>query len=459
MPRLIWFRNDLRVLDNPALQEASRLTDDGLIGVFILNPGQWKQHGWGSARVSFILEHLRTLQHDLEQHGIPLLLRTADMGSDVPATLLELMNEHGCTHLHAGVEFGVDESKRDHAVAELMRNNGLQAHIHHDQTVVPCIDFRTESGNPYRVYTPFRKKWEAAFLSRDFTPQPVKRHEAIRSVPSDPVPESLDGFQPWDGLAMWTAGTTAARQRLDSFLDGPVDTYHTDRDRPDLDGTSTLSPWLAVGSISPVTCLRPLVERHGHDPREWPQGPRTWLSELAWRDFYRHVMWNFPDVSKHKPMKDWTEHVQWQMVENEFTAWCTGMTGIDIIDAAMRQLLSTGWMHNRMRMVTAMFLTKNLLIDWRRGEAFFAEHLVDYDFASNNGGWQWAASTGTDAAPYFRIFNPDRQAEVFDPNGEYCAQWLVDRPPCSPIVDLKASRQQAIAVFKQARERSQSSAH
>jgi deoxyribodipyrimidine photo-lyase len=457
MPRLIWFRNDLRVLDNSTVQEATRHSNDGIIGVFLLSPRQWKQHGWGPARVSFILEHLRLLSNDLHALGIPLLMRTIESHEDAPDTVLAVMREHHCQHVHAGIEFGLDEHRRDLAAARRLQSEGMELHLHHDQTVMPCTDFRTGSGNPYRVYTPFRKKWEAAFESIDFTAQPTRPCEPVRGVHSDVIPDAIDSFDRWDGLAMWSAGTAAAQVRLDHFLDGPIDSYHRDRDRPDLDGTSTLSPWLAVGSISPATCIRPLVERHGHEPGTWPAGPRTWLGELAWRDFYRHVMSNFPEVSMHKPMKSWTEHVPWQMVDSRYEAWCTGTTGIDIVDAAMRQLLATGWMHNRMRMVTAMFLTKNLLVDWRRGEAFFARHLIDYDFASNNGGWQWAASTGTDAAPYFRIFNPDRQAEVFDPNGEYRAHWLVDRPSCNPIVELKASRAQAIAAFKQARELDQPS--
>ena len=452
MPKLVWFRSDLRTADNAALDAARAHADDTVIGVFMLCPSQWKQHGWGSPKAYFTLEHIRLLRRDLERIGIALLIPTVKRYSDMSAVIMDLIEQHECTELHANTEYGYDEHTRDIAVTSLIRSNGLSVHIHHDQTTIPCNDFRTGSGNPYRVFTPFRKKWEQAFVEHTLPATSATAARQRLSLDSGSLPNTLDGFEPWTSECGWTPGTEAAMERLNTFLDGPINTYHHDRDRPDLDGTSSLSPWLAVGAISPRACLRPLLDRHGPDPRTWPAGPRTWQGELVWRDFYRHVMWNYPDVSKHNPMKPWTEHVPWQHNKAHFAAWCEGRTGIDFVDAAMRQLLATGWMHNRMRMITAMFLTKNLLIDWRRGEAFFAEHLIDYDFASNNGGWQWAASTGTDAAPYFRIFNPDRQAESFDPKHEYRDRWNAHRPLTDPIVDLVSTRKHAIAAFKSARD-------
>jgi deoxyribodipyrimidine photo-lyase len=452
MPRLVWFRNDLRTLENPALDAAAMSTEASVLGVCFLSPTQWKLHGWGTPRVSFMLEHLRLVRRELEHMGIPLLIQTVESYSDIPTAILDLMKIHGCTKLDANIEYGLDEQRRDAAVLHTLRSSNMELTLHEDQTIIPCNDFRTGGKNPYRVYTPFRKKWEQLFAEQPLPARAPKSPKRRLSLESGSIPNTIAGFEPWPQQTMWTPGTDAALHRLSSFLDGPVDMYHRNRDRPDLEGTSSLSPWLAVGAISPMSCMRPLVARHGPDPRTWPEGPRTWQSELVWRDFYRHVMWNYPAVSMHKPMKSWTENVAWQHNKGHFAAWCEGRTGVDFVDAAMRQLQATGWMHNRMRMITAMFLTKNLLIDWRRGEEFFAQHLIDYDFASNNGGWQWAASTGTDAAPYFRIFNPERQAEIFDPDGTYRTRWLIDRPPCEAIVDLKASRANAIATFKQARE-------
>ena len=250
------------------------------------------------------------------------------------------------------------------------------------------------------------------------------------------------------------AGEAEPHRRLEAFLDGPVERYHDDRDPPSLDGTSTISPWLACGSISPRRILTLLTQRFGPDPVAWAEGPSTWLSELIWREFYRHVMDGIPKLSMDRPLHGWTDRVRWRDDEAGFTAWCDGRTGIAIVDAGMRQLAETGWMHNRVRMITATFLAKHLLIDWRRGERFFMRQLVDGDFPSNNGGWQWAASTGTDAAPYFRIFNPDRQAERFDAAGTYIRRWVpeYDGPASmTPIVDLKEARVRAIETFKAAK--------
>jgi deoxyribodipyrimidine photo-lyase len=286
------------------------------------------------------------------------------------------------------------------------------------------------------------------------------------------IPETLagTGLDPGDEPSeLFPAGERAARERLDRFIEERAPSYHRDRDVASEDATSRLSPYLAVGAISIRRCLGAALAANGGRLRGGSKGIDAWIKELAWREFYRHVLVGFPRVSKHRAFRLETEALAWRDDDEGFEAWCAGRTGVPIVDAGIRQLLATGWMHNRLRMVTAMFLTKNLLIDWRRGERFFNRHLIDADLASNNGGWQWSASTGTDAAPYFRIFNPWTQAKRYDPDGRFIRRWveeLADVPldalhdperlrgqlgasgyP-SPIVDVAASRGRAIAAFR-----------
>ncbi|HCL4097052.1 TPA: deoxyribodipyrimidine photo-lyase, partial [Pseudomonas aeruginosa] len=275
--------------------------------------------------------------------------------------------------------------------------------------------------------------------------------------------------RPADSLRrLWPAGEEVAQERLRDFADQHLADYHERRDFPALPGTSQLSPYLAAGVLSPRQCLDAALVANRGEFSGGQQGAATWINELLWREFYKHILVGYPRVSRHRPFREETEALRWRQAPAELEAWQQGRTGIPIIDAAMRQLLATGWMHNRLRMVVAMFLSKNLLIDWREGERWFMRHLIDGDLAANNGGWQWSASTGTDAVPYFRLFNPLSQSERFDPRGEFIRHWLpelaglerkaihdpsslglfagVDYP--RPMVDLKASRERALAAFR-----------
>ncbi|HET8790953.1 MAG TPA: FAD-binding domain-containing protein, partial [Modicisalibacter sp.] len=265
----------------------------------------------------------------------------------------------------------------------------------------------------------------------------------------------------------WPAGQDAAADRLERFLRYRGRHYRQQRDFPAIRGTSELSPYLALGMISHRQCLQAAMSDNDGHLADGDIGLTTWVNELIWREFYQHIAFGFPKVCRHRPFQQPTEGLAWRDDEAGFAAWCEGRTGYPIVDAAMRQLVQTGWMHNRLRMVTAMFLSKHLLVDWRRGEAFFMQHLIDGEFAANNGGWQWAASTGTDAAPYFRIFNPTTQSQRFDPQGDFIAEFIpelaeiapkarhapsgelletLDYP--SPIVDHKAARARALDAFK-----------
>ncbi len=452
MKDMIWFRGDLRIHDHPALEAACR-GNTPPHAVFVLTPETWLEHGWGPPKVAYLLTSLRALADELARLGITLHLLEAGSFERSVGLIGELAERLGIETVHAGLEYGVDERDRDRQLAEALTQAGRRLQLHHTQTILPVEEIASGSGTPYRVFTPFRKAWESTWFaegrSATGAPDPV----GPATTPTE-IPDRIDGFEDWAGLGQWEAGTEAGLQRLEDFIDRALDDYDTARDLPDREGTSSLSPWLAIGSISPGMCLEALIRRLGPELARWPKGARSWQGELVWREFYRHVLACFPELSRNRPMQAWTASVAWRDAPGDLEAWRRGETGIEIVDAAMHQLAETGWMHNRCRMIVAMFLTKNLLIDWRHGERHFSTHLVDYDFASNNGGWQWAASTGTDAAPYFRIFNPDTQAERFDPDGAYRRRWLDPAAGLmrDPIVDLKSSRLRAIEVFKQAKD-------
>ncbi len=437
MTQVVWFRHDLRVIDQPALEGA--LAGEGSVcAVAQCTPEIWQQQNWGDTRVQWFVDTLKALERDLEHLGIPLTVVHLHEGDCPAESVARFAARVDATDVWFGTEVGFDEQRRDAKVIKMLSKQGCLAHQVVTQTILPLTNLKTQSGTAFRVYTPFRRAWDAEFeqCGAHCTPSASMARTSLSTVQRD----------------TWTPGTNAGLARLEHFLANGVLDYKTDRDRPDMDGTSSVSPWLAVGALSPWTCIRPLIDRYGLCAEQWPEGPRTWRNELVWREFYRYVMANNPEVSRGRPLQAWTQHVPWESEGDAFEAWCAGETGIDIVDAGMTQLNETGWMHNRVRMITAMFLVKNLLVDWRLGEAYFASRLIDYDFASNNGGWQWCASTGTDAAPYFRIMNPDSQAARWDPDGMYRARWLGHRPRPEPIVDLKSSRQQAIEVFRHAKD-------
>lgn len=307
-------------------------------------------------------------------------------------------------------------------------------------------------------------------------PQPFLQPEAQSSVQNAeqftaeiPTLEELTGNTiPIEKQALWPVGESYAQDMLNNFIQDHIQDYHLKRDFPASKGSSLLSPYLNSGLLSIRQCLAALFKTNNAQFHIYHQGQETWLNELIWREFYQHILYSFPRLSRYQPFKLNTQHIPWRHADLDFEAWKLGQTGIPIVDAGMRQLLATGWMHNRVRMITAMFLTKNLLIDWRQGEQWFMQNLIDGDLAANNGGWQWCASTGTDAVPYFRIFNPISQSEKFDPNGDYIRQWLpelahlnaktIHQPYAKnphialkypqPIVDLKQSRLRTIDIFK-----------
>lgn len=472
MRALVWFRSDLRVDDNPALHGAVRTADRGVIAVYAICPKQWIEHDWGSAKVEFVLRSLRSLSDRLERLNMPLLILNLAAFDEVPRALLKLAQRHRCDALFFNREHEVNEGRRDEAVAQTFAEADLAVRQFDDQTIIAPGTLRTSQGRFYTVFTPFKRAWCAHFEEHgggDVLPPPRRQPELV--CKPDPIPAVIRGFDASNVHAeLWPSNETHAARRLSTFIEQRVTAYKGRRDFPAADATSRLSPYLATGVISPRRCVYEALDANRGRISAGKPGPTTWINELIWREFYRHVLVAFPRVSMGQAFKPETEAVPWRYDENDFSAWCAGRTGVPIVDAGMRQLAQTGWMHNRLRMIVAMFLTKDLLIDWRWGERHFMRHLVDADLASNNGGWQWAASTGTDAVPYFRIFNPYTQGRRFDPDGTFIRQYVPElrdldpraihdpaaltqathsaRDYPAPICDHGVARQRALEAFK-----------
>lgn len=469
MRSLIWFRRDLRIDDNTALYEATRHADDGVVGLFLITAKQWQEHDDANEKVRFLIENVRDLSEQLAKLNIPLLVKTCDDFQSVPSCVSKLACETGCDTVFINREYEVNESNRDDRVSVACDQAGVALRRFHDRTIVPPKAISTKEGKFYSVFTPYRRVWDNT--SREtfqISPRPLP--QPVIPIDRDPVPDSMPGFDFSNARPdLWPPGEEEAQRRLEAFSN-IISSYNVERDIPSIRGTSLLSPYLNIGAISARQCFSKadqILETSGGEN----EGAKTWISELTWRDFYNHVMVACPRVSKHQPFKPKTNQIPWRTDEADFDAWKSGMTGYPIVDAGMRQLNQTGWMHNRLRMVTAMFLTKNLLIDWRWGERYFMSRLVDGDLSANNGGWQWSASTGTDSVPYFRIFNPFSQSKRFDPDGLFIkkmcpelkqvpAKSLHDPVKLSQsistlgidypnfIVDYKAGRERALSAFK-----------
>lgn len=461
MSQLVWFRTDLRTHDHPALHAAAE--QGQVVAVFLLSPAQWQEHDEAAVKVDFWLRNLAKLRETLKTLGIPLLIRRAERWEQAPQVLLDLAREQGLEHLHFNDEYGVNEAARDDAVAEAFEQAGLAAHRYLDQTLLAPGTVLTKSGGYFKVFGQFRKTCLARLETGLPMPLPAPDRQQAATIQADELPTGVDGFAETspEVRQLWPAGEEAALQRLEAFIRDDLENYHQARDIPFEPGTSQLSAYLNAGVLTPRQCLQAAVNANDGLLSGGRQGAATWITELLWREFYRHVLVGYPWVSRNQPFNRDLAALPWRDDPEGLAAWQQGRTGIPLIDAAMRQLLQTGWMHNRMRMLTAMFLCKNLLIDWREGERWFMRHLIDGDLASNNGGWQWSASTGTDSVPYFRVFNPHTQAMKIDTRGDYVRTWVpelaglrgkaVHTPGehyLPPLVDLGESRQRALATYR-----------
>ena len=465
MNRAIWWiRRDLRLADNQALHAALDHADH-VLPVFILDPRLLNSDYCGDKRVTFLFDGLRRMDADLRQIGSSLKIRKGYP----PDILARLADESGATAVFAEEDFSPYARRRDEQVAKavpLHLYGGLT--VHHPDMVLK------QDGEPYTVFTPFSKSWRSLPLpvDADLLPSPTSLGREIE-LPSLPLPAASDE------LALFSAGEEEGLRRLRHFTTGAnpvVYLYGKRRNQPHVEGTSGLSPYLRFGMVSMrqvvVKALAAVKQAEDEGGRE---SANTWLNELIWREFFLSILYHYPRV-RQRSFRPQYEQIEWRDDKQAFEAWCRGRTGYPMVDAAMRQLSESGWMHNRCRMVTASFLVKDLLINWRWGERWFMQQLVDGDPAANNGGWQWTAGTGTDAAPYFRIFNPVLQSKKFDPNGEYIRRWLpeltsvpesyihepwkmpadiqrqsncvidVDYP--APMVDHRAARERTMAAYQ-----------
>ena len=470
--QLIWFRQDLRIQDHTALWHATQAGP--CIALIIISPEQWALHNDSAVKIDFYLRQLQVLKTQLKNLNIALVIRRIPFWKDVPQGILQLTQQFNINCIHANIELGVNELKRDAEVQKTLDPYNKALELYHDRTLFPVGSIRNKSHQPYQVFSAFKKNcYERLSVSLPQCYPQIEVQAALQldSLDDQPVCTFADLYpnQPSPDLQnRWPVSEEYALMLLDDFINDKVTHYEKERDFPYLDSTSQLSPYLNLGMISIRQCIQALFRQQQGHFHIAHLGQQTWLDELLWREFYQHILFDFPQVSKHQPFKADTKRIQWRDAPEDLAAWQQGQTGIPIVDAGMRQLLATGWMHNRVRMITAMFLTKNLLIDWRLGEQWFMQHLIDGDLAANNGGWQWCASTGTDSVPYFRIFNPVSQSQKFDANGDYIRQWVpelahldaktlhepyarnpnLDLNYPKPIAELKQTRIRAIEAFK-----------
>jgi deoxyribodipyrimidine photo-lyase len=388
-------------MDNPALHSA--LEAGSVLPVFILDPAF---DSASARRKNFLYEGLHALDRDLRARNSYLLTR-----SGRPLEVLRaLLDETGADRIYAEEDFTPYARRRD---AEIVRHLPLQ--LIHGQTVHHPEIVKKADGKPYTVYTPYSKAWKS--LLGEIHPLPAPA--AIPTLPgirSEPLP-------PFTVSPGFPAGETEALRRLTQFTNYKIGDYSENRNQLDLDGTSSLSPYIRFGMISLPQAVHATKQTLEVLKTSEVSGVQTWLNELIWREFYIQILYHFPHVAK-TSFNPALANIPWRNEASEFEAWRRGETGVPVVDAGLRQLKELGWMHNRARMIVASYLVKDLLIDWRWGEAWFMENLLDGDIAANNGGWQWTAGTGTDAAPYFRIFNPVLQSMKFDPNGDYIRKWV-----------------------------------
>lgn len=449
---LVWFRNDLRVRDNPALYTACE-NNQPVVAVAAITPGQWQLQDESRSRTEFWLACLQDLANELKTLNIPLKLILSKDNSHIPEKMVDLAGSLGSKKIYYNREVPVYEQQRDQSVEKRLNRAGIACFPLGNDMVVPPEQLTTKQGTPFKVFTPFARAWRARFLQLMPVPLPAPSRLLETGVSSDEIPKGIVGL-PQTGAAwcsdLWPEGAVNGHKRLAAFCAEKLAHYQEKRDYPALAATSSLSPYLSVGAVSVRQCLQAVYYAAPHT--DWLQ--QNWVTELIWREFYRYLLYFNPELNRWKPYKPEVEgRIQWRHSTEDFSAWCRGETGFPLVDAGMRQLLETGWMHNRVRMVCASFLTKLLRIDWRDGARFFMQHLIDGDFASNIGGWQWCASVGADAAPYFRIFNPTAQAKRFDSAAIYIERWLGGTPISGslrpPIIEYSETRKQSLMLYQE----------
>lgn len=421
---LFWHRRDLRVTDNLGLSYAQSSANK-IVGCFCFDPQILHGDDIALIRLQYLLGCLQELQHNYQKLKHPFLFLQGEPEQVIP----DVASHLGVISVVWNRDVEPYSRLRDRRVSERLKEKGIEVKTFWDQLLVAPEEIQTQSGNPYTVYTPFWKNWQGQKKLdpvADLEPGAAltqAQEKALDRVEVIPFPSlKAWGYTEVDKLLI-IPGERAAQEQLQKFGDRGLETYEEQRNTPSIEGTSKLSAALKLGAIGirkVWQTTQQAISKSASDKSR--QNILTWQQELAWREFYQHVLYHFPELAD-GPYRQLFKHFPWENNPQHFQAWCEGKTGYPIVDAAMRQLNTTGWMHNRCRMIVASFLTKDLIINWQWGERYFMQHLIDGDLAANNGGWQWSASSGMDAKP-LRIFNPASQGQKFDPKAEYIRQWL-----------------------------------
>lgn len=465
MNKLVWLRNDLRTDDHAAFNaaiSAAQHDNSQVYALYIICDKQWDAHHVALSRRYLVLKTLQSLEISLRQYGISLLII---QGSDFDASIEQVKQtaqEYQCDSIYIHYEIALNERQRDKKAHGILADAHITLHALHGSCLLPPKSVLKDDGQPYRVYTPFKNKclpyleqvqpiaWNyqqaaCSLLNKNQQKETQSQAQASQHV----LKEALRRYESAQAIAdLWLHDESKILKRLQDFCESEQEyslvNYKAQRDIPSIDGTSRLSPYLSIGSLSAKRAFYQATQAYIANANI-SEGYKVWRNELLWRDFYRHILVMYPHLSKGYAFKEEYNNLQWHggdMGDTEFVAaWKEGRTGYPIVDAAMRQLKSTGWMHNRLRMVTAMFFSKYALHDWHIGERYFMSQLIDGDFAANNGGWQWSSSTGTDAAPYFRLLSPLRQAERFDRQTVYIKNFVPELQDVAAqdIIKLKPS--------------------
>ncbi|WP_029277127.1 cryptochrome/photolyase family protein [Pedobacter borealis] len=422
-----WFRRDLRLADNAALYHALK-SGYPVLPLFIFDQNILDKLPIADARVTFIYQTVEDLKKELQLHGSDLLVKYGK-----PEKIWsEILKEYDVKGVYTNHDYEPYARERDDNIAEFLTSEKIAFKTYKDQVIFEKNEILKADKTPYTVFTPFYKQWHAKL--NDFY---------VKAYPTKKYFENLLKTEHLPGVTLKEMGFERSKLNFPKIsYKNKLDDYAKERDFPALDGTTHIGLHLRFGTLSIRKAVKDALEAKSN----------VWLSELAWREFYMIILWHFP-YSAFDSFKKQYDKIKWRNNEDEFKAWCEGNTGYPIVDAGMRQLNQTGWMHNRVRMIVGSFLTKHLLIDWRWGEAYFAEKLLDYEMASNVGGWQWAAGSGNDAAPYFRVFNPELQTKKFDPRFDYIKKWVPEfgtKKYAQPIVEHTFARERVLKVFKEA---------
>ncbi len=459
---ILWFRNDLRTHDNPALHHFLNTPSSNYPrkAFFFISEPQWQNHDWSDIKIDFVKRHANALVQELVNLNIELeLVHAPDFSAQIDY-LKAYCLQHNIERVFVNSELEYNEQQRDLSCIE----QGIPLSLFEADVIVPKGKVLNQSGTMFKVFTPFKKAWLKHVKQFGFEYLGKVDHKKNIDVEFDLMRDAGNLIS-----SAWPLACDYERNALSTFFQDKIPSYAKHRDIPSIKGTSGISPYLAAGLVSPRYVLIALLNRFPDMLVATDSEAFSWLNEIIWREFYRHLLFHEQRLCKHQYFNQKYQALKWRHNTKHFDAWCEGKTGYPLVDAAMRQLNQTGWMHNRLRMVVASFLIKYLLIDWRIGEKYFMQHLIDGDLASNNGGWQWAASTGCDAQPYFRIFNPIRQSKRFDPNGDFIRKYLPELESipgkhihfphqyiasnqlqlyCEPIVEHKEARLNALAFYK-----------